>query len=857
MRSSTRVIAVFGIALGLLLVAIGFWFVSLVDDGRLDSIEVETAAEHSDRPTTTAADSSSESNSSSKKAAGDRARTVVVRVVDELGRAPEDAVLDVWRSTNQVRLDDVVEIDEDRFLVHFPADDDVLDVGASAPGYVFERVRHVVVGSGETVIELGRGLTLSGQAVNRSGKPIDNVIVTWRLTTPDVGIRVRAETVSDRAGRFSFDGVASKWIEVSCSHPDYDTTHVAIYDVARRRDLRVVMLRPGAVAGAVIDAASGAPVVGAAVSVWLAREVNVGTGPRCERHIRRFSETTTDSTGAFVLRDAPAGTRDTPVAGGSAYVALWIDSSEHAPRWIRLADLLPGHTTEVGPIKLYPFGAIRGRVVDRAGRGVPGLTMQTSWRRKLSTATSMTKYVASVGELPRNDDVGQTDHDGRYVLKCVATMPTGSEAFVEVATRSDLVTKVTVMPDIEVVADDIVIEQDVDERHYGLVVAADTKAPLAGATVSWPKQNQVTDASGRFSLSLFVAPSQRTKHELLVGRKGHRATFVPLTVGTTPDGPQVIELTRLADVTGIVVDRAARPVPSAEVRVFDGRVAIADIRDFAGFFNSPKSQFAIVRTDLEGRFKAVAPTGRPVHIVARVPGTGVERPRAVLEGAWPDDSPHTVRFDEDVIGDEPTASREVRFMSRRTGEPIDLERPVHLLIGAERRRGRRLGSSRYEFPDCPANREVEIIVPADARPAQRRKIALDRPVTDIELTDRVAISARVTTTAGSLPAHLVFDVVVAPPKPDTAAEAEMNTKTGRTGTAPTRRRQDIAPAIAVASLADGRLEVFDLTPGRYSLRLATEAGSFRHAIVGETPTFDVTASGGPATGIVVVRLAGR
>ena len=777
-------------------------------------------------------------------AAVDLANVLVVRVVDEQGGFLPEATLGIRRVEDDERLDDdAVTKDGDRFLARLPVGFDDIVLVAWSPGYGVKREHHVVVERNDVVIELEPTRTLTGRVIDRWGQRIEGARVSWRSRI-DFDVQIRGTTESDAAGYFSLDDVATYSIEISCAHPGYVTNYMSVKDVVRRDDVRIVMLRPASMTGTIVDAASTEPLAGVAVELYLARSVSTGSLRRSVgEQIQRIAEVTTDSEGHFGFDGVPSGMLDLPLAEGRAHVGLWIDAPNYAPRWVSFAAAPPTAENKVGSIELYRGGTIRGRVVDVAGRGVSELDMQVRWRREMSTSTSRGYRVGMTGKLPRNDHVARTDAEGRYVLKDIATTAGGVEVEVHSTLRFDLSTKVTVLPGAEVVAADIIAAESLDDRCELLVVDADTGDPIVTAKVGahWTRKNRYTDTAGRVSISMFASARSRRSHKIFVSRKGYRPRFVVSSEQTTPEAPQVIELKRMVPVSGRVVDRDGRGVADAEVRLFDGRAPIEEARDFAGYWGVPESQFSIVTADRDGRFEAWAPTGGPVHIVARVKGIGVARPKALLASVWPDDSPHTVRFQTNVNGDAARATREIRVMSRRTGRPVDLGRPVFVMLGADRRRGRRVAPGRYLFEDCPPDLLIEVIVPPAHRPMERRKLTLERSVTDVELADRLTLAATVNATNGALPPRLAFAVW------DDAIPADRRIAS--------HYPRDPKP-VAIASCKEGRVEVFDLPPGTYALGLATEAGSWRHAVVAEQSmsTFEVTANGVPARGNVTLRL---
>ena len=151
-------------------------------------------------------------------------------------------------------------------------------------------------------------------------------------------------------------------------------------------------LGKGSIRGQVIDASSGAPVADATVSVRL-------------QHAGASRSVQADAAGEFVIEQLPAGmltlsARKGQAYSGGSYGQRSPDSAEQP------FDLVDGeHATGV-ELRLWRNAVISGRVTDAAGRGIPGVAVQ-----------SLRLGIANGGRYLQAGVQARTDSTGRYRIE--------------------------------------------------------------------------------------------------------------------------------------------------------------------------------------------------------------------------------------------------------------------------------------------------------------------------------------------------------------------------------------------------------------------------------------------------------
>ncbi len=328
-------------------------------------------------------------------------------------------------------------------------------------------------------------------------------------------------------------------------------------DAGAASGVRLVLAAPGR--GAVLVAGpDGKPIAGArVVPVRLARE-----GSSLPEPMARLASAVTDGGGRAVVEGfQPEELVEVRVEapGFGAQV-----------RDFRGPDGLAGVGTKA--VHLRAVGRVEGRVTAADGTGagpVAGLTVRVA-----SMADGMTVGLATA----------RTDDAGRFAVEAIAS---GTVA-ARVETRAgspDLPARVARrrLDPGQVARVEIPLRRGV--RVFGRVRDRGDGRPVAGARVAVVSSGPVgpiavaSDASGRFEA--FVPAGQATHRVLRVPEPylappeflGPRPVVVPAAIAGFELPP--IELTRGAEVRGLVVDAAGRPAPGARVEatwtMIDGR----------------------------------------------------------------------------------------------------------------------------------------------------------------------------------------------------------------------------------------------------------------------------------------------
>ncbi len=226
-------------------------------------------------------------------------------------------------------------------------------VGARAAGHSPSRMHLVFVegvGRRELRIELpGAGGSLAGRVLDPERKPVAAALVTvgesgGHRQDQDAEGNLRPIARTDRHGRFSIDGIALGDHPVQVRAPDLAPwTGSCRVRAGAAAELEVELSAGVSVNGSVVDAA-GQGIAGATVEL--------GTWTDFD-HVRGR----TDGSGAFALHGLPAGELTLRARHNGVETAVHLQAR-------------PGDTL-FSQLILSAGGALRGRVLDEAGRGVP------------------------------------------------------------------------------------------------------------------------------------------------------------------------------------------------------------------------------------------------------------------------------------------------------------------------------------------------------------------------------------------------------------------------------------------------------------------------------------------------------
>lgn len=429
------------------------------------------------------------------------------------------------------------------------------ELRASAPGFA-PHTRRACYGEQDVELRLGPGATIQGQvrfAPDQTPVPGARMFLFQDLTYDR-----RAEVVSDVDGRFAFADIdAGDWVLSACTERGAAPLRTRLRLVAGARVEHDVLIDPGdTVAGRVIDAATGEPVVGARLHT--------------ARDLGRWTDT--DGEGRFTLLGFPDRNNQFLFVRAAGYVESWIDTLQVAPE---------ERHREVD-IELVRSGAIAGRVTDSRGRPLPEIEI------RIGSVTSFYR------DTPAQRTV-RTDADGRFRVHDLASGIQVLEALVPSDARQ------------------LEVKLARSERRHGVDFVAELGLGITGQ-VSWagevpfdvavdltPKggardagRRTFMRADGSFASFGLRAGSYRLVATPLDGE--YAELVLDVDAGTSG---LTLQLPAGATIRGRVVDARGDPIFNATVFVAD------DTR--------------IALTDTEGRFEVVVEPDAKVDLQVRVP----------------------------------------------------------------------------------------------------------------------------------------------------------------------------------------------------------------------------------------------
>ena len=456
------------------------------------------------------------------------------RVVDAAGSPVAGAAVRSWPRDESRLLDPAASEGEGvaraltgadgSFIVPLRGDPVLHDLVATAPGFAprpFEGVRD----GDAVVVVLDRAVRVLGRVLDPEGKPVPGARVTAVISLPG-RILARREVESGVSGEFlldAFGGVPGRTgraggatLRVAASGFAPALAEVPFVDAEPGSEvpLDITLYRGAALTVTVGEAESGAPVDGATVA-WgtVAVPVPVATENRntasFEPPAGTLGEATTGPDGRAVFPHAAIG------ESLSIFVRAWKPGFTAEAAEIRPAGGGPAEAR----VTLHPAVEVRGRVMDEAGRPIPGATVTPS-------PAAPDWFPSAMGDRPPHG-CATTDADGRYVLPGVrAAAGEGLEVTLEArpsyegiagpwtwgaaVRRGPCRVVLRTVPGAPVEAPDLVLPAGEEAPGVRLLVVDAEGRPIPGVSVSGQGtllRFQATDAGGRVEVRWHTDPS--------------------------------------------------------------------------------------------------------------------------------------------------------------------------------------------------------------------------------------------------------------------------------------------------------------------------------------------------------------
>jgi protocatechuate 3,4-dioxygenase beta subunit len=381
-------------------------------------------------------------------------------------------------------------------------------------------------------------LQLEGQVVDTLGRPVGGAVVT-------VDARPFRTTTSEADGSFVFSALVARRYHLAARAGDSVGGPVQ-HDLAVASPPIVLRVREGATVDiAVVGEGTGAPVVGARVTLWGILE----------------DTTRTEDAGTASFRG---------VASGSHMVKASADGYAPRTRWVEVADRSGVRSTH--RIELARGAEVAGRVVDAAGHPVAGATVAAQDAAALVPALD-----------PRRDHA-TTDAAGQFRLP---TLASGTYRFHATHERHAPAASDPIYVDGTHSLRALTITLPAAARLAGTVLTAGgdvaawatvrVGAPGVAGQAPGPVREAVADERGHFAMTGLARES------VLVVARTETASSAAVAVDLA-DAPTVEDLVLRLEVTGalggMVVDENGEPIAEAQVTATPDVYAGAAVEDW-------------------------------------------------------------------------------------------------------------------------------------------------------------------------------------------------------------------------------------------------------------------------------------
>jgi protocatechuate 3,4-dioxygenase beta subunit len=461
------------------------------------------------------------------------------------------------------------------------------EVSAKKPGVEAPKIERAEDSVGDLAAEPENpeDAALYGLVRDVGGRAVANALVALkRDDSPSQGRRRPGADLAlvetDEAGRFRIAAVApGDWLMLQVRHERFAHKEIGsiTLEAGRAKRVDVTLLTGDALSGRVLDL-DGSPRAG--VLVRVAPQDAFGLLPGASEEGRA----TTDAEGRFRIERLGAG-----------YKRVWTEMTEVETGVAVQVLVRKGEGAEPLEFRLGPARSLRGRVVDDAGRGVPGAMVNARVRRDPRQA-----HQGPQGGYPGVE----TDAEGRFV---VDGLPEGAYTLnarkAGFSARGAFRHARTGGPEVEIKIqrNPVLVGRVVDAATGEAVTRFRLLASATpDLTVESPQLEQhFDDPDGRFEFSL----NRRSGQIYLLGRaRGFAGGRVgPIAIGA-PSGELILELERGVRAFGRVIGPEAQALAGARVTLVAARQETEN-QIASGLFGGLKTMRYHARTDAEGRWE--------------------------------------------------------------------------------------------------------------------------------------------------------------------------------------------------------------------------------------------------------------
>ncbi len=390
-------------------------------------------------------------------------------------------------------------------------------------------------------IELTPGSKVAGVVYDQKGKPVKGATVaTFQFTNHPM--------VTKKDGEFEIDGLDPAWSQYSLhvTHPNYPAVYTRFSPAnAGGTEWRDVTLKPGVTVYGQITDAQSQPVA------------NVSIGNTTSRSMWNCIEAKTDSDGKYELKNVELGK-----------LVLWAIINKYSP-YVERFTLDSSEAKKLINIQLKEPLPLHGKIVDKEGNPVPGVSISIREYKGVSNLTNWRDRVSS-------------DSEGKFVIP---NAPSTGTVILSVFAKQIPNTN----PELEAgQEEEYVIEVDRAGRVYGKVVNDKTGKPVKrfnvkltfskkgvqpgwGYSATWNREGHNFDsAEGFFDTGRENIPIGAEYSITVYADSFDPLTIDPVAVQPISNDPNRTEfrLEPATTIAGRVVDSNGLPIVGARIRWF-------------------------------------------------------------------------------------------------------------------------------------------------------------------------------------------------------------------------------------------------------------------------------------------------